>query len=227
MADEITLALDAMGGDQAPEAIVEGARIALVRHPGLRFLLFGDEKRIAPLLAASPELAKVSEIRHTDRAVSNHEKPSVALRKGRQSSMRLAIDAVYEGEAAGVVSGGNTGALMAMAKVILRTIPGIDRPAIASFFPTLRGETVVLDLGANVECDARNLVQFAIMGEVFSRAVLGLEKPTIGLLNIGSEDIKGHESLRQASAILKETDLPISFHGFVEGDDIAGGNIQP
>jgi glycerol-3-phosphate acyltransferase PlsX len=226
LADKITIALDAMGGDRAPEVVVEGASIALVRHPGLHFLLFGDEKRIAPLLAAFPELAKASEVRHTDRAVSNHEKPSAALRTGRNSSMRLAIDAVHKGEAAGVVSGGNTGALMAMSKVILRTMPGIDRPAIASFFPTLRGETVVLDLGANVECDARNLVQFAIMGEVFSRAVLGLEHPTIGLLNIGSEDIKGHEALRQASAILKETDLPISFHGFIEGDDIAAGTVD-
>jgi glycerol-3-phosphate acyltransferase PlsX len=226
LADEITIALDAMGGDRAPEVVVEGARIALLRHPGLRFLLFGDEKRVAPLLAAAPELAKVSEIRHTDRAVSNHEKPSVALRTGRTSSMRLAIDAVHKGEAAGVVSGGNTGALMAMAKVILRTIPGIDRPAIASFFPTLRSETVVLDLGANVECNTRNLVQFAIMGEVFSRTVLGLAQPTVGLLNIGSEDIKGHESLRKASAILKATDLPIRFHGFVEGDDIAAGTVD-
>ena len=140
--------------------------------------------------------------------------------------MWLAIEAVKEGEAAGVVSAGNTGALMAMAMLQLRTLPGIDRPAIASFFPTLKGESVMLDLGANVECDANNLVQFAVMGEVFSRCVLGLTQPTIGLLNVGTEEVKGHEELKFAAQILRQSNLPIRFHGFVEGNDIAGGTVD-
>jgi glycerol-3-phosphate acyltransferase PlsX len=140
--------------------------------------------------------------------------------------MRLAIDAVKEGHAAGVVSAGNTGALMAMAKIALRMLPGIDRPAIASFFPTSKGESVMLDLGANVECDANNLVQFALMGEVFARTVLGLTNPSVGLLNVGSEEMKGHEELRAAAAILRETHLPIRFEGFVEGDDVPAGTVD-
>ena len=140
--------------------------------------------------------------------------------------MRLAIDAVAEGRADGVVSAGNTGALMAMAKFVLKTLPGIDRPAIASFFPTRRGESVMLDLGANVECDAENLVQFALMGDVFARTVLGLVEPTVGLLNVGSEDLKGNDAVRGASARLRGGMTPIRFHGFVEGDDIAAGTVD-
>ncbi|MGH6959775.1 MAG: phosphate acyltransferase PlsX, partial [Dongiaceae bacterium] len=154
------------------------------------------------------------------------DKPSVALRSGRGSSMRLACDAVRDGEAAGVVSAGNTGALMAIAKFVLKTLPGIDRPAIASYFPTIRGESVMLDLGANVECDANNLVQFAVMGNVFARTVLGVLEPTIGLLNVGSEELKGHEAVREANALLRNTPLPGRFHGFVEGDDIAKGTVD-
>jgi phosphate acyltransferase len=222
----VTIALDAMGGDNAPAIVIKGMNIARKRFPHVHYLLFGDEAKISPLLDKWPKLKALSKIRHTPDAVTNEVKPSVALRSGRNSSMRLAIDAVRDGEAAGVVSAGNTGALMAMAKFALRMLPDIDRPAIASFFPTLRGETVMLDLGANVECDANNLVQFAVMGEVFARAVLGLEKPTIGILNVGSEDMKGHDEVRVAAARLRTTNLPIHFHGFVEGDDITAGTVD-
>ena len=158
--------------------------------------------------------------------ISADAKPSLALRAGRRSSMRLAIDAVAEGRADGVVSAGNTGALMALAKFVLKTLPGIDRPAIASFFPTRRGESVMLDLGANVDCDPDNLVQFAVMGDVFARTVLGLVEPVVGLLNVGSEDLKGNEVVRRASARLRGAMTPIRFHGFVEGDDIAAGTVD-
>jgi phosphate acyltransferase len=221
----ITLALDAMGGDRAPTMVLRGADIALERHPEARFLLFGDEARIAPLLAKLPRLAKATTLQHTDEVVLDDAKPSLALRTGRKSSMRLAIDAVADGRADGVVSAGNTGALMAMAKFALKTLPGIDRPAIATLFPTRRGESVVLDLGANIECDAENLVQFAVMGDVFARTVLGLPQPLVGLLNVGSEDLKGNDAVRGAGARLRG-DSPIRFYGFVEGDDIAAGTVD-
>jgi glycerol-3-phosphate acyltransferase PlsX len=223
---DLALALDAMGGDHAPDMVVKGASIAQQRFPQVRFLLFGDSGRLEPLLDKAPRLKGVCTIHHTDQVVRADEKPSQALRSGRGSSMRLAINAVHEGTAAGVVSAGNTGALMAMAKFVLKTMPGVDRPAMASFFPTLRGECVMLDLGANVQCDATNLVQFAIMGNVFARSVLGILHPSIAILNVGSEDQKGHEYLREAAAILRTMPLPGRFHGFVEGDDIAKGTVD-
>ena len=226
MSGRLTIALDAMGGDHAPKMVIAGANIAHRRFPEVHFLLFGDEARIAPLLDRNAALKPLCEIRHTPDFVANEDKPSVALRAGRRSSMRLAIDAAESGEAAAVVSAGNTGALMAMAKVVLRMVPGIDRPAIASYFPTMRGESVMLDLGANVECDADNLVQFAVMGEVFARTVLGVSQPSIGLLNVGSEEQKGHEEVRAAATLLRNTDLPVRFHGFVEGDDITAGTVD-
>jgi phosphate acyltransferase len=222
----LRIALDAMGGDHAPDMVIEGAALARERWPDVDYLFVGDESRIAPLLAKHPALAAVSTIKHTADAVPMDAKPSVALRQGRGSSMRLAIDAVAAGEAHCVVSAGNTGALMAMAKFVLRTLPGIDRPAIASFFPTIRGESVMLDLGANLECDASNLVQFAVMGTVFSRTVLGLLEPTVGLLNVGSEEQKGHESIREAAALLRSSPLAGNFHGFVEGNDIGLGTVD-
>ncbi len=170
MSDVITIAIDAMGGDRAPAMVMTGANIALERHPGAQFLLFGDAAQITPLLARLPRLAEAATVHHTDEAVADDAKPSQALRSGRQSSMRLAIDAVRDGRADGVVSAGNTGALMAIAKFVLKTLPGIDRPAIATILPTRRGESVMLDLGANIECDAENLVQFALMGATSSRA---------------------------------------------------------
>jgi len=215
-----------MGGDHAPAMVIKGANIARQRFPKAHFLFFGDEARIRPLLDKLPQLSKVSVIRHAEHAIKAEDKPSTALRSGRGSSMRLACDAVRDGEAAGVVSAGNTGALMAIAKFVLKTLPGIDRPAIAGYFPTLRGESVMLDLGANVECDANNLVEFAVMGNVFARTVLGVLHPTVALLNVGSEELKGHEALREASTILRSTPMPGRFHGFVEGDDIAKGTVD-
>ncbi|CAK0771080.1 putative phosphate acyltransferase [uncultured Gammaproteobacteria bacterium] len=226
MGERLTVALDAMGGDHAPDMVVEGARIARERYPNVDFLMFGDEQQLQPLLAARPALLANVKVHHTTDVVSSEARPSAALRAGRNSSMRLAIDAVHDGRAGVVVSAGNTGALMAMAKIVLKTLPGIDRPAIASFFPTQRGESVMLDLGANVECSAVHLVQFALMGAVFARTVLGVLEPTVGLLNIGSEEVKGHESLKVAAAILRETTLPLRFHGFVEGNDLGAGTVD-
>jgi glycerol-3-phosphate acyltransferase PlsX len=222
----ITIALDAMGGDRAPDMVLKGADIALERHPDVRFLIFGAEPQIRPLLAKLPRLAQAATLHHTDEVVLDDAKPSQALRSGRQSSMRMAIDAVADGRADGVVSAGNTGALMAIAKFVLKTLPGIDRPAIATFYPTRRGESVMLDLGANVECDAENLVQFALMGDVFARTVLGFLQPTVGLLNVGSEDLKGNDAVRAAASRLRDGTIPIRFHGFVEGDDIPAGTVD-
>jgi len=226
LTQRLTISVDAMGGDDAPEMVVAGLHLARQKLPHIDFLVFGDEAKVAPLLAKYPSLHNGCELRHTDEMVLNEDKVAVALRNKRQSSMRLTINAVKDGEAAGVVSAGNTGALMAMAKFVLKTLPGIDRPAIATVLPTISGQTVMLDLGANVDCDAENLVQFAVMGEVFAHNVLGLERPRIGILNIGEEELKGNEAVQQASAILQETDLPISFHGFVEGDGIGAGEVD-
>ena len=222
----MTIALDAMGGDRAPSIVLKGADIALQRHPDVHFLLFGAQEEVRPLLAKLPRLGGAVTLFHTNEVVADDAKPSLALRTGRQSSMRLAIDAVADGQADGVVSAGNTGAMMAIAKTVLKMLPGIDRPAIASFFPTRRGESVMLDLGANVECDAENLVQFALMGDVFARTVLGLAEPTVGLLNVGSEDLKGNDAVRGASARLRGALTPIRFYGFIEGDDIAAGTVD-
>ncbi len=226
MSQRLTLALDAMGGDQAPAMVIDGAELARIRFPSVDFLIFGDEAKIRPMLDRYKALSERTTLHHTDEAIKSEDKPSVALRTGRNSSMRLAIDAVKDGKAAGVVSAGNTGALMAMAKLGLRMLPGIDRPAIASFFPTERGESCMLDLGANVECDAENLVQFAIMGDMFARAVLGIPKPTIGLLNVGSEEMKGHDEVKKAGIILREGKVPVEFYGFIEGDDITAGTVD-
>ena len=215
-----------MGGDSAPDMVVEGMALALKEIPDIRFLLFGQTEKLIPLLEKNPKVADACELRHADDVVSNDEKPGIALRSGRQSSMRLAINAVGSGEADGVVSAGNTGALMAMAKFVLKTLPGIDRPAIASLLPTMRGECVMLDMGANIQCDAENLVQFAVMGEVFARHVLHIPKPSIGILNVGTEVLKGNDSVKQAAAILSQTHLPIDFYGFVEGDAIGQGTVD-
>ena len=220
------IALDAMGGDKAPAAVLQGAELAIERHPGIRYLLFGDEARLTPMLARMPALSKCAEIRHAPDVISAEEKPSQALRRGRDSSMRYAINAVAEEEAVGVVSSGNTGALMAISKFVLRTLPGIDRPAIAGVFPTMTGETVMLDLGANIDCDANNLMQFAVMGAAFARTVLGLPNPRVGLLNVGEEELKGNDTVRLAAQMLRTTPLPLNFIGFIEGDDITKGTAD-
>jgi phosphate acyltransferase len=222
----LAIALDAMGGDHAPQVVVAGADLARERNPELHFLMFGDEQRLADLIRGRSQLAARTTIEHTAEAVEPDARPSHVLRQGRSTSMRLAIDAVKDGRASAAVSAGNTGALMALAKFILKTLPGIERPAIASLMPTRRSETVVLDLGANTECDADNLVQFAVMGEVFARAVLGIPQPTVGLLNIGTEDGKGNDTLRDAAATLRSSPLAIEFRGFVEGTDLTSGKVD-
>ena len=222
----LTIGLDAMGGDAAPGIVVAGAALALERDPDLRLLLFGDTPRLEPLLADHPGLRNRSEVRHTPDSVAGDAKPSLALRQGRNTSMRLAINAVKEGEAAAAVSAGNTGALMAMAKFVLKTLPGIDRPAMASVLPARQRPVVVLDLGANVDCGAEHLFQFAVMGEVYARAMLGVAKPRVGLLNVGTEEVKGDDTVRGAAAMLRESKLPIDFHGFVEGNDVTEGVVD-
>ncbi len=219
------LAVDAMGGDNSPDMVLDGLEIAAERHPQAKFLVVGDEARLVPLLAVRPRALKACTVRHAPDVVPGDMKPTLALRV-RRSSMRLAIDSVAAGEAAGVVSAGNTGALMALAKIVVKTLPDINRPALAAIMPSARGDVVMLDLGANVACDARNLVEFAIMGDAFARAVLGLPQPSIGLLNVGSEDMKGDDRVRQAAEVLRESHIASGFHGFIEGHDITAGTVD-
>ncbi|MDA5194098.1 phosphate acyltransferase PlsX [Govanella unica] len=226
MKRKLSIALDAMGGDHAPAAVVDGAEIARERYPNALFRLFGDEAVLKPLVARYPKLQTVAVIEHTDSVVTADDKPGQALRRGRGSSMGLAIEAVSEGRADVAVSAGNTGALMALAKFMLKTMPGIDRPALATLIPTTRGESVMLDLGANVECDDRNLVEFAVMGAAFARTVLGVPRPTVALLNVGVEELKGKDAVKAAGQTLKDSPLPFEFTGFVEGDDIAAGTVD-
>ncbi|MEJ0063434.1 MAG: phosphate acyltransferase PlsX [Alphaproteobacteria bacterium] len=226
MSNRTVIALDAMGGDRAPEIVIAGAALAAERHPNISYLMYGNESVVAPILARYAPLKDIAELRHAPDSVSADIRPSLALRQGRNSSMRYALDAVAKGDAACIVSAGNTGALLAMAKLVLKTLPGIDRPAMASFLPTMVGESVMLDLGANVEVDAENLVQFAIMGAIFASAILGVSEPTIGLLNVGVEDIKGRDELKTAAQLLRERPVPGKFVGFVEGNDIPGGRVD-
>jgi glycerol-3-phosphate acyltransferase PlsX len=227
MAASHIIALDAMGGDHGPEVVVPGAATALVRHPDLSFQLFGDSARIKTVLAQHPNLAARSEVFHSDLVIQMTDKPSQALRRGKGSSMWLALDAVREGKAAAAVSADNTGALMAMAKLILRPISGIERPAIAALWPTVKSECIVLDVGANIGADARQLCDFALMGAAMARALFHLEKPTVGLLNVGVEEIKGAEEVKLAHSWLKETEgLPIDYRGFIEGDQIGQGVVD-
>jgi glycerol-3-phosphate acyltransferase PlsX len=227
MGAPVTIALDAMGGDHGPSVVVPAAAIALVRHPEMRFILVGDEAKIAPELDAHPQLAGRCEVIHTDIAISMDAKPSQALRHGRwKSSMWLAIQAVRDGHADAVVSAGNTGALMAMSKFCLKTVKGIDRPAIAAIWPTVAAECIVLDVGANVGADSRQLVEFALMGAAMARSLFGMEEPSVGLLNIGVEEVKGVEQIKEAASVLREAPLPIHYHGFIEGDDIGHDSVD-
>lgn len=223
---QLPIALDAMGGDHAPECVLKGAEMALLRHPGIRFALYGNRYILEPMLAKTPRLKATAEIVHTEYVIDNHEKPSRAVRRGRQSSMWLSVESVKNGETCAVVSAGNTGALMAMSKLILRTLPGISRPAIAALFPTLRGESVILDLGANVESTAEDLFRFAVMGDAFARAVLGLSHPKIGLLNVGEEELKGRDEVKQARDLIQNSSHQLNFHGFIEGNNIAEGTVD-
>ena len=211
-----------MGGDNAPEIVVEGAAQSKVRYPNLKFSFFGNKEKLFPLIN-SKEILKNSNIIHTNEIIDANEKPSVALRKGKNSSMGMAIQLVKSGEADALVSAGNTGALMAMTKLILRPMDGITRPAIAAYFPTIVGESCMLDLGANIECDSKNLVQFAFMGQAFASIVMGIKDPTISLLNIGEEEQKGLDYIKEASKILISLKREINYKGFIEGDKIAKG----
>jgi glycerol-3-phosphate acyltransferase PlsX len=227
VANSPRIALDAMGGDVGPAVMVAGAAIAFARRNDLRFEIFGDESAIRAELARHPALQPVTEIVHCDDVIAGHEKPSQAIRRAKTTSMGRAVAAVKEGSADAAVSGGNTGALMAMAKLALRTLPGIDRPALAALLPTLgENDIVMLDLGANTEADTRNLVQFAVMGAAYARVILDLERPRVQLLNIGTEELKGTDELKDAAATLRAADLPMQFDGFIEGDKIARGDVD-
>jgi phosphate acyltransferase len=228
MPDKVRVALDAMGGDHGPDVVVAGAGLALQRNPESEFLFFGKADQVAPLVDAQPALKATSRIIHTDVVVSMDAKPSQALRSGRwKSSMWLAIEAVKKGDADVAVSGGNTGALMAMAKFELKMLRGIERPAIAALWPTLRGESIVLDLGASIGADAEHLVNLAVMGAAMAHILFGIKRPTVGLLNVGVEEVKGLEPVREAGRILREETLPdLDYQGFVEGDDIGRGKVD-
>src|SRR5580693_6915778 len=228
MPDKVRIALDAMGGDHGPSVVVAGAAVALSRHPESTFAFFGDAAQIAPLLDARPALKAASRIVHTEVAIKMEDKPSQALRYGRwKSSMWLAIDAVKKGDADMIVSAGNTGALMAMARFNLKMLPGIDRPAIAALWPTLRGESIVLDVGASIGAEAEHLVDLAVMGAATARILFGIDRPRVGLLNIGVEEVKGLEEVREAGRILREETFPdFDYQGFVEGDDIGQGKVD-
>lgn len=222
---ELVLAVDAMGGDSGPQAVVDGVAYAVKRGLKAKFVFFGDGEILSSLVAARRETAS-SEVRHSDNVVAMTDKPMHVLRRGRDTSMWAAVTALAEGEVQAVVSGGNTGALMAVSRKQLGMIEGIDRPAVTALWPTPRGRSVVLDVGANVEADEDQLVQFAIMGEAFYRALMNVEKPTVGLLNVGAEDLKGHELIRTAARVLRESDPDMAFKGFVEGNDISKGTVD-
>ncbi len=228
MGSEITISLDAMGGDHGPAIVIAGADIALERSPGLRFAIYGDDALVAPFLDQYPRVREASVFHHCDVTVQMDDKPSQALRKGRwKSSMWRTVQAVRDGEASAAVSAGNTGALMAMSKFCLKTQSDIERPAIAAIWPTLRGESIVLDVGATIGATAHTLVDLAVMGAAMARCLFNLERPTVGLLNIGVEEIKGLEQVQDAGRILREIDHPhFAYHGFVEGNDLGRGTVD-
>jgi len=228
MAQNVRISLDAMGGDHGIAVVIPGAALALERHPQMRFLMFGDEQQIALALEQHPKLKAATEIRHTAVSISMSDKPSQALRAGRgKSSMWMAIQAVKDGEAGAAVSAGNTGALMAMAKMCLKTMGRIERPVLAALWPTQRGESIVLDMGATIGADASHLVDMAVMGAAMARIVFNFERPSVGLLNVGVEEVKGIEAVKEASRLLREANMPnLDYRGFVEGDDLGKGSVD-
>jgi glycerol-3-phosphate acyltransferase PlsX len=228
MPDKVRIALDAMGGDHGAPVLLPGADISLTRHPDIEYVMFGDAAVVGPVLEKLPRLKARTRLVHTDVAIRMDDKPSQALRYGRwKSSMWLALDAVKKGEADVAVSAGNTGALMAMARFNLKMLEGIERPAIAGLWPTIKGESIVLDLGASIGADEMHLVNLAAMGSAMARVLFDSERPTVGLLNIGAEEVKGLEPVREAGRILRETNFPdFTYHGFVEGDDIGKGVVD-
>lgn len=228
MTAALTLAIDAMGGDHGPEVTVPGVALAAERHPEARFILAGREDVLAPLVARYTALGERARILHADVAIRMDDKPSQALRSGRwKSSMWKAIEAVKNGEARACISAGNTGALMAMSRFCLRTMPGVERPAISAIWPTIKGESIVLDVGASIGADAKDLVTMAILGAAMARTHFGIPRPTLGLLNIGVEEVKGLEPIREAGAMLRALNLPgMAYEGFVEGDDLGQGKVD-
>lgn len=228
MTRPVTIALDAMGGDHGPSVVIPGAALTLERRPDARFVVFGNEAEVVPLLDAHPKLKAVTTFHHTEVSVKMDDKPSQALRYGRyKSSMWRAIDATKTGEADVTISAGNTGALMAMSKFCLKSMAQVERPAIACLWPTARGESIVLDVGATIGADARHLVDLAVMGAAMARVVFDLDRPSVGLLNVGVEEIKGVEAVKEAGRILRESALPhLAYHGFVEGDDLGKGTVD-
>lgn len=226
MTERRVISIDGMGGDNAPRIVVEGLERFARERPDFHFLLHGDEARLKPLLAQAPAAARRTEIRHTTLAIAMDAKPGHAVRRGKGSSMWNAIESVKNGEAVAAVSAGNTGVLMGMSLLILRTIEGLRRPALVAGWPTRRGVSAVLDLGADIDADAEQLVEFAIMGQAYFRALHHKDDPSIGLLNIGSEELKGHESIRDAARLIRASGIKMNFHGFVEGDDIGKGTVD-
>jgi len=222
------IAIDAMGGDTGPAAMIAGAARALKKDPELHFTFYGDERQVEAEIAEHKKLAERTHVIHSPESIGASEKPSQAIRRARTTSMGMAINAVKDGVADAALSGGNTGALMAMSKLALRTMPGIDRPALAALLPTLGdNDVIMLDLGANTECDAQNLVQFAVMGAANARCVLGIAQPRVKLLNIGTEELKGTDELKDAAALLRDADyLPFRFDGFTEGDQLSRGGVD-
>ena len=220
--NNLVISIDAMGGDNSPRVVIEGLAIAARKNPDVRFLLFGDEAKIRASLGNYPQLQKVCEIRHSDEVVRNEDKPSSVIRN-KNTSMYMAIDAVRKGEAQAVVSAGNTGALMAISKLVLKTIQKIHRPAIVSVMPHINGKYVMLDLGANTECSAINLAEFAMMGDILARCALGISRPRVALLNIGAEEMKGKEEIRQAARMLHNSQTDINYTGYIEPHEIANG----
>ena len=228
MPDKVRIAIDAMGGDHGASVLLPGADLSLARHPDIEYLLFGDSAVLGPLLEGLPRLKAKSRLVHTEISIRMDDKPSKALRYGRwKSSMWLAIDAVKKSEADVAVSAGNTGALMAMARFNLKMIEGIKQPAIAALWPTLRGESVVLDVGASIGADQAHLINLAVMGSAMARVLFDVERPTVGLLNIGVEEVKGLEQVREAGRALREGQFRFfDYQGFVEGDDIGKGTVD-
>ncbi len=228
MTDYITISVDAMGGDNAPRAVIHGAYLALRERKNTRFIFHGIKNQIDPLLEEFPALKPVSEVRHCDTVIAMDEKPSQALRKGKgTSSMWMAIEAVKTKQADVAISGGNTGALMAMSTFCLRPMEGISRPGIAAIWPTLRSDIIVLDMGATIGADAQQLVDYAILGSALARSLFDSESPTVGLLNVGTEEVKGLESIKEAGKMLSEASgSGFAYHGFVEGDDIGKGTVD-
>ncbi len=214
-----------MGGDYGPQTVIKAVSEASKLHPDVNFRLFGDKTKALAEIDKTSSL-KNFEIIHTSEYIKSDDEPVNALRNLKKSSLRLAVNDVEEKKSHGLVSAGNTGALMAISKFVLKTINGISRPAIAGIMPTLKGEIVILDLGANIDCTDDNLVQFAIMGEVFSKSLLGTKTPSIGILNVGSEEIKGNAVVKQTFEELEKLSSHINFYGFIEGNDINKGIVD-